>query len=81
MIIYGDVSLILKNQLADYDLSANPIKFCYSFKKAVEKSIDLSFPNSSILLSPGFSSFDQFENYEDRGNVFKKIITEMNYDK
>ena len=47
----------------------------------VEKSIDLSFPNSSILLSPGFSSFDQFENYEDRGNVFKKIITEMNYDK
>ena len=79
VIIYGDVGLILKNKLADYDLSNNSIEFCYSFKEAVNKSIDLSFPNSSILLSPGFSSFDQFNNYKDRGNAFKKIIIEAEH--
>ena len=29
---------------------------------------------STILLSPGCSSFDQFIDFEDRGNQFKKII-------
>ena len=29
--------------------------------------------NSSILLSPAAASFDQFENFEKRGDEFKKI--------
>ena len=28
----------------------------------------------TILLAPACSSFDQFNNFEDRGNLFKKII-------
>jgi len=28
----------------------------------------------SILLSPACASFDLFENYEDRGNQFKKAV-------
>ena len=57
------------------------MQFCYLFENAIKKAVDLSFPNSTILLSPGFSSFDQFNNYEERGNAFKKIIKEINYDK
>jgi len=30
-----------------------------------------------ILFSPGFSSFDQFKNYEDRGNTFVHAVTEL----
>jgi len=30
--------------------------------------------NTKILFSPGCSSFDQYKNFEDRGNVFKQII-------
>ena len=29
---------------------------------------------STILFSPGCSSFDQFKNFEDRGNKFREII-------
>ena len=29
---------------------------------------------STILFSPGCSSFDQFENFEDRGNKFKELV-------
>jgi len=28
------------------------------------------------LLAPACSSFDQFENYEQRGNVFKQLVDE-----
>ena len=29
--------------------------------------------NNSILLSPATASYDQFLNFEDRGNKFKKL--------
>lgn len=33
--------------------------------------------NSSIILSPGFPSFDMFQNFEDRGNQFKDAVTSL----
>ncbi|MGL6170180.1 MAG: UDP-N-acetylmuramoyl-L-alanine--D-glutamate ligase [Fusobacteriaceae bacterium] len=32
--------------------------------------------NNTILFSPATSSFDQFKNYEERGNYFKKLVLE-----
>jgi UDP-N-acetylmuramoylalanine--D-glutamate ligase len=29
-----------------------------------------------VLLAPACSSFDQFENYEQRGKVFKELVAE-----
>ena len=31
--------------------------------------------NYVIMLSPSAASFDQFKNFEDRGNKFKQIIS------
>jgi len=73
IVMYGDVSQVLKDKLYTH----NVVEYCDEFKKAIKKALNLSFPNSTVLLSPGFSSFDQFENYEDRGNSFKKIIMEL----
>ena len=46
-------------------------------KKAIRKSIDEVKNNkqfSTILLAPACSSFDQYKNFEDRGNDFKRIV-------
>ena len=44
------------------------------FSDAVLHAIKSAIPNSTLLLSPGFKSFDQFNSFEERGNTFKKIV-------
>ena len=44
---------------------------------AVAKALTASVPGDSILLSPACKSFDMFESFEHRGEVFKKIVNAL----
>jgi UDP-N-acetylmuramoylalanine--D-glutamate ligase len=46
------------------------------FRDAVIAAHDAAVEKDTVLLSPGCSSFDQFRNYEHRGDVFKQIVRE-----
>ena len=48
-----------------------------NMQDAVAKAYCNAGPGDVVLLSPGCSSFDEFQNYEHRGNVFKKIVGEL----
>jgi len=46
---------------------------------ATNKAIDLSSESDVVLLSPASASWDEFGNFEQRGNLFKDIVN--NYQK
>jgi len=53
-----------------------PIQSCETLDKAVASARSAAHPGDTVLLSPACSSFDQFENYEHRGRVFKELVLE-----
>jgi UDP-N-acetylmuramoylalanine--D-glutamate ligase len=48
-----------------------------SLERAVEFAMNSALPGDTVLLAPACSSFDQFENYEHRGRVFKKLVAKL----
>jgi UDP-N-acetylmuramoylalanine--D-glutamate ligase len=49
-----------------------------SLDRAVQQAFENARPGYKILLSPGCSSFDMFENYEERGKAFKNLCARLN---
>ena len=43
-------------------------------KEAIESAYKSAQPGDVILLSPGCASFDEFDNYKERGNFFKDVV-------
>jgi UDP-N-acetylmuramoylalanine--D-glutamate ligase len=46
-------------------------------KEGVQLAWRLARAGDVILLSPACSSFDMFENFEERGRVFKEIVLKL----
>ncbi len=46
------------------------------FEDAVKMALNLSQKGDTVLLSPGCSSYDQFDNFERRGDMFKELVLE-----
>ncbi|QHN05541.1 UDP-N-acetylmuramoyl-L-alanine--D-glutamate ligase [Granulicella sp. WH15] len=44
---------------------------------ALAKAAEAAVPGDVVLLAPACSSFDQFENYEHRGRVFRELVLAM----
>jgi UDP-N-acetylmuramoylalanine--D-glutamate ligase len=46
-----------------------------TLERAMQLAIEAAQPGDTVLLAPACSSFDQFENYEQRGRAFKELVT------
>lgn len=48
-----------------------------SYEEAVNAAHKAAVPGDVVLLSPASTSFDMFRNFEERGNLFKKLVNEL----
>ncbi len=73
VIAYGEAKDIIETALRD----AVSLEKTDRLKDAVEMSHSISQPGDIVLLSPGCSSFDQFTDFEDRGDQFKQWVHQL----
>jgi UDP-N-acetylmuramoylalanine--D-glutamate ligase len=53
---------------------AVPLERAETLERAVTVAYKHARPGDTVLLAPACASFDQFENYEHRGRVFKQLV-------
>lgn len=54
-----------------------PIDIFKDLKTAIETAYHESEPGNIVLLSPASASFDQFKNFEERGDYFVSVVKEL----
>ena len=70
IVSYGDAGGQINTDLGDAVRSV----LVTDLNSAVKKAQSMAAPGDIILLSPGCASFDEFSNFEERGNYFKSIV-------
>lgn len=73
VLLIGAAAPIIKRQL-NGDL---PLVDCGTLDVAISRARSKASAGDVVLLAPACASFDQFENYEHRGRVFKKLVGEL----
>lgn len=68
-----------KEKVFNFFKSFKPVEIAEDFNDAVVKAYSSAISGDIVLLSPACASFDQFENYEQRGTIFKKLVNSINY--
>jgi UDP-N-acetylmuramoylalanine--D-glutamate ligase len=59
------------------DWSPVPCMLAKSLEEAVTMAVGKSKQGSTVLFSPGTSSFDMFRDYVERGEVFRRLVEEL----
>jgi UDP-N-acetylmuramoylalanine--D-glutamate ligase len=72
-LLIGDAAGKIAADLGD----ALPVEKVGTLERAVKRATELARPGDVVLLAPACSSFDQFENYEHRGRVFKELVARL----
>lgn len=76
-LLIGAAADKIEQQLIGKSGEAIEIVRCKTLDVAVREAKKRAQPGDTVLLAPACASFDQFDNYEHRGQVFKKLVREI----
>lgn len=74
VLLIGQAAVDLRAELA----GTVPLTDCETVERAVREGFEAALPGDVVLLAPGCASFDQYRDFEERGEDFRRIVGELN---
>lgn len=78
IILFGEAANKITQAIEATTLNTTTkITHCIGLHEAIDVAAELVSPGDVVLLAPGGTSFDQFRDFEDRGEAFRRWVMEL----
>jgi UDP-N-acetylmuramoylalanine--D-glutamate ligase len=78
IILFGEAADKIEQAIVGTSLrSPTKITHCKGLHDAIVVATELVSPGDVVLLAPGGTSFDQFRDFEDRGEAYRRWVMEL----
>jgi UDP-N-acetylmuramoylalanine--D-glutamate ligase len=74
--LFGEAAEKIRAAL-EQDPGPYTLELCQGLEQAVRSAAKAAKPGDVVLFSPGGTSFDQFRDFEERGEAFRKWVSEL----
>ncbi|GAP14279.1 UDP-N-acetylmuramoylalanine--D-glutamate ligase [Longilinea arvoryzae] len=79
VILFGEAAAKIQNAIGPLELGRRPysMEVCGDLHEAVQAAAQVAQPGDVVLLSPGGTSYDQFKDFEERGECFREWVNQL----
>jgi len=78
VVLFGEAAGLIGNALARYERETNvaplPVTHCTDLAEAVANAAMIAHPGDVVLLAPGGTSFDAYQDFAARGQHFRTLV-------
>ena len=76
LILIGKTADKIEAALENYENDVKIVR-CKTYEEVVKTAYSLAKDGDIVVLSPASTSFDMFNNFEERGNLFKELVNKL----
>ena len=79
LVVFGEAAEVILKAMATASNGSDllSVKRCSGLREAVQAAAQIVMPGDVVLLSPGGTSFDEFKDFEERGECFAQWVKEL----
>lgn len=77
LVLIGQTKELIRNDAVACGFPEQNIIFCENLEEAVKTCASLANDGDAVLLSPACASWGQFDNYEQRGDMFREYVLSL----
>lgn len=79
VILFGEAAGKINKAIGPLELGSRPysLEICRDLHEAVQAAAQVAQPGDVVLLSPGGTSYDQFKDFEERGERFTEWVNQL----